>query len=316
MLNIIKHIPKELIDCDIKDLNHILKGPTLIHIEGLQKEPLFISTLLHGNETTSFFVLQKLLKDFKSNKPQRDVIFFVGNTMAASQGLRQIPGQIDYNRIWTKGEAPEYKMAQEIFKYVEELKPFANIDLHNNTGNNPYYACVNKIDSNFTEPAEVESMLFSKLCPSVTVEAGIAGRPEATQEVYSFIHRVLELKDFIITAENKGLNVYHTIARIIVDQKAKVDFNSLENAEISFLQNIDDLNFTMIFPGQSIGKVIDESAIRVVDNNKKDITQIFLKVENNNIIAEQNFIPSMFTKNIEVMKSDCLGYVMEKILSV
>jgi len=331
MLNIIKHIPKELIDCDISDLNHILKGPTLIHIEGIEKEPLLISTLLHGNETTSFFVLQKLLKDFEDKKPQRDIIFFVGNTMAASQGLRQLPGQIDYNRIWKKGDAPEYKMAQEIYNYVSEFRPFANIDLHNNTGNNPYYACVNKIDSKFlklaslfskkivyfTEPSEVESMMFSKLCPSVTIEAGIAGREEATIEVYNYIHKVLELKDFIITSENKGLNVYHTIARIVVDQKMKVDFNnSLDNAEISFLKDIDDLNFSMVMPGQSIGKVINESAIKVVDNNKKDITPIFLKIEDNNIIAEQSFIPSMFTKNVEVMKSDCLGYVMEKILSV
>lgn len=331
MLNIIHNIPKALINCDIRDINKVLETPTLIHIKGEKPNPLMISTLLHGNETTSFYVLQKLLKDFDEKIPQRDVIIFVGNVEAASLGLRQIEGEKDFNRIWKKADCLENKMAMQIVEYVSSKKPFANIDIHNNSGNNPFYACINKIDSSFlqlaslfskrvvyfTEPSEVESMAFSHYCPSLTIEAGKSGHPDSITEVYLFITKVLELDSIELDKRSKGLAVYHTIARLKIKKDSSIDFDNTSNKnDISFVSHLESFNFSSINPGFEFAKVSGSDEIRVVDNNDKDITDIFFKYEEGRLITMQSFIPSMLTKNKDIIKSDCLGYVMEKILSV
>ncbi len=330
MLNIIHDIPEELITCELKDINNVLSGPTLLHIKGKIKSPLIISTLLHGNETTSFYVLQKLLEDFKENIPQRDVILFIGNIEAASLGLRQVKGKVDYNRIWKKGESAENKMAMDVIDYVKELKPFANIDIHNNTGANPFYACINKIENSFlqlaslfskrvvyfTEPSEVQSMAFSNICPSVTIEAGQSGQDNSVEEVYTFIQNVLKQNSLCLDSSSKGLTVFHTVARIKIDKFAKVDFH-FENgsSDISFISDIESLNFKLISPGTKFA-LESNKVFKIVDNNQNDITDIFFRTQDKQLITAQGFIPSMLTKDIDIIKSDCLGYIMEKILSI
>lgn len=331
MLNIINEIPKELIDCHIKDIGSILSGPTLLHIKGAKSNPLMISTLLHGNETTSFYVLQKLLADFIKESPKRDVIIFIGNVEAASLGLRQIKDQVDFNRIWRKGDSLEHKMAKQILQYVTSKDPFANIDIHNNTGNNPFYACINKIESSFlqlaslfskrvvyfTEPSEVESMAFSYFCPSLTIEAGKSGHPDSVDEVYRFIKKVLTLDSIELDSTSKGLAVYHTVARLMVNVDAKLQFKeTLDDCDIALVSDIETLNFQTVDPGFEFAKVKNLGDIKVVDNNNNDITDIFFRNHNNTFISTQAFIPSMLTKDIDIIKSDCLGYIMEKILSV
>lgn len=331
MLNIINEIPKALLDCELCEIATVLNGPTLIHIKGQESTPLMISTLLHGNETTSFYVLQKLLKDFIKEMPKRDVIIFVGNVEAASVGLRQIKNQKDFNRIWKKGESLENIMAMQIVDYVSSRAPFANIDIHNNSGNNPFYACINKIESSFlqlaslfskkvvyfTEPSEVESMAFSQFCPSLTIEAGKSGHPDSVLEVYNFIKKVLTLDNIELDATSKGLSVYHTVARLKVKKESTILFhNSLDSCDISFVPDIEKLNFQTVNPGFEFAKVSDPEDIKVMDNNNNDITDIFFRVQNKSLITTQAFIPSMLTKDEEIIKTDCLGYIMEKILSV
>jgi len=328
-LKVYNEIPKGFETIDLDYVHTLIDGPCLFHLKGEIDRPLFVSTLLHGNETTSFIVLQRLIQKYRNQKLPRDLIIFVGNTLAAEKGRRQLPGQPDYNRIWAGTETPEQRMAQEVIKYASEQNLFANIDIHNNTGMNPYYGCVNRLEPEyvqlaslfsdkivyFTEPHEVQSNAFAAICPSVTIEAGQSGDLEGIDVTYNYIEKVLHLKQFEPTIDLDHVGVFHTIARIRVHPDAIVDFQNNENmdVDISFIKDLETKNFSYIPTGYHLGYLKNKDLIRVYDDSNSDVTDQYIKLIKNQLITNQMFIPSMFTKNIEVMKSDCLGYVMEKL---
>jgi len=55
-------LPPGFLETSVENLHEILPKPTLIHLKGESDRPIFICTLLHGNETTGFYALQKLLR--------------------------------------------------------------------------------------------------------------------------------------------------------------------------------------------------------------------------------------------------------------
>jgi succinylglutamate desuccinylase len=329
-LNILHEVPKDLYTTDVTGVHRVLGGPTLLHLQGeIKDEPLFLSTLLHGNETTSFLVLQKLLNEYKDKKLPRTLLIFIGNTLGASRGQRHLPDQPDYNRIWEEGKSDEHLLATQVFVYAKQFKLFANIDIHNNTGKNPHYACINTIhDQNmhlaslfgkevvyFTEPSSVQSLAFAELCPSVTLEAGLPGAAEGTSHVYEFISEVLKLTEFKSEFDRSSIDIYHTIGRILVDKKAKLDFTNdfkTEN-DISFIHDFDELNFTDVPARTVLGYISNPDIIRVVNNKGEDMTSEYLQCDNGQLVTTQTFIPSMFSKDIYVVKEDCVGYVMERM---
>ena len=83
MLNEMNHIPDEFLEAKAEDLHEVLKTPTLFHLEGVNPQPLFICTLLHGNETTGLYAIQRLLKKYKEQALPRAISLFVGNIAAA-----------------------------------------------------------------------------------------------------------------------------------------------------------------------------------------------------------------------------------------
>ena len=331
-LNIINEVPERLYTCDVKDVHDVLGGPTIMHLKGEKSEALFLSSLLHGNETTSFLVLQKLLNEYKDKKFPRDVIIFVGNTIGAAQGQRHLPDQPDYNRVWKMGDTPEHNLATEVFVYAKQFNLFANIDMHNNTGKNPFYACINVLGDNFvelasmfgdhivyfTEPSEVQSMAFAQLCPSVTIEAGLPGNPEGTIAVYEFIEDVLHLEQFQDKFSHEHVDVYHTIGRIKVKKEATIDFeySSQSKSDLSFVNEIDSKNFELLKKNTTLGYCNNKDMIYVINNRGDDITKDILEVTSNKVKTGRMIIPSMFTKDVYVMKEDCLGYIMEKMIPI
>ena len=90
-------LPKGFLEASVADLHALLGGPTLIHLKGPQP-PLFVSTLLHGNETTGIDALQTVLRDYAGTGLPRALSIFIGNTAAAAKGKRLLPGQPDFNR--------------------------------------------------------------------------------------------------------------------------------------------------------------------------------------------------------------------------
>ena len=329
ILNIISQLPDGFTDLGVRELHKVLGGPTLIHLRsGNSKPPLYLSTLLHGNETSSHSVLNQFLK---RNMPlERDLIIFIGNTLAAEQGVRHLPGQVDFNRIWEIGDLPEHKIAKQVIDYAREFSPYASIDLHNNTGKNPFYACINRLDESFknlashfgehtvyfTEPHNVQSMAFSKVCPAVTIEAGLPGEPEGIKQALDFVETIYKSDEITYNPAREKQEIYHTIARFKVHPKAEVDFEDspFTDADLSFVSNLDSRNFEVVKKGSRIGHAENLDLLLVENNKGEVITDQFLEIEDQKIMLKRTFIPSMFTKDLYVMKEDCLGYLMEVMI--
>ena len=198
MLNVYNEVPEGFCFAKAVDLEALLGGPSLIEIKGRREPPLFVSILLHGNETTGLDAIQLILNKYRQRELPRGILLFVGNVAAARLGVRKLPGHPDMNRIWPGTELPdsaEQHLAAEVVARARAHGCFATIDIHNNTGLNPHYGCVNKLDSPylqlaslfsrtvvyFTRPHGVLSLAMAQLCPATTIECGQAGSTGAAE---------------------------------------------------------------------------------------------------------------------------------------
>ena len=353
MLTILDQIPEGFTDCAPKDLLSILSGPTLIHLEGKHKEPLLVSILLHGNEPTGLLAIQLFLKKMQGKPLPRALSLFVGNVTAAQQGLRHLHNQPDYNRIWpydhilNEGEAstevntPEHAMMKQIVEIMRDKKVFVSVDIHNNTGLNPHYGCINKLDSRFfhlatlfsrtvvyfIRPKGVQSMAFADICPAVTVECGKPDQPYGATHAADFINACLHLTEIPSQPlATHDMDLFHTVATITVPEHISFGFidpvsNSDKTAEststdISFPTTLDHLNFTELTTGTTLGILNTEQTkipLLVTDEQGQDATNRYLNLEAGELRTTREFMPSMFTLDHEVIRQDCLGYLMERM---
>ncbi|HYA80090.1 MAG TPA: succinylglutamate desuccinylase/aspartoacylase family protein, partial [Methylocystis sp.] len=97
---ILDHVPGGFLDCPAAQLSELLRGPTLFDLPGRDSRPLFVSTLLHGNEDSGLIAVREVLRRHAGRDLPRSLLLFIGNVEAAAQNLRMTPEQPDFNRIW------------------------------------------------------------------------------------------------------------------------------------------------------------------------------------------------------------------------
>lgn len=328
-LSILEGVPAGFTEIPVTELVTLLPGPSLIHISGMKEPPLFISVLLHGNEISGFLALQEVLRPFSCGavKPARSIFLFIGNVAAAAENRRRFDHEPDYNRIWNGGILPEQLMARRILQLMKSNGVFACIDLHNNTGKNPHYSCINKVAPDFlhlarlfspsvvffTEPHEVISKAFSRFCPSVTVECGLSGEREGTEHLVRYLETCLEPGPVPGTIPEEPFSLYHTTAKISIKENVGFSFGtSPGNNGITLVEKLDSLNFTSQPRGTLLGySRCAETGLVVTSNGRHDVTEKYLRLEHGEIRTTRNIIPSMFTTDKTVIRQDCLGYIME-----
>ncbi len=329
MLNIINHLPPELLEVGPQDLYKVLNGPTLIHLKGRRETPLFISVLLHGNEITGFYALQSILQKYAKQQLPRSLSIFIGNISAARFGYRRFENQPDYNRIWKAGNTPEHAMAQQVLTEMRQHGVFASIDIHNNTGFNPHYACVTSLDHKslhlasyfsrivvyFRRPDSVLSRVFASLSPSVTVECGQPGSEYGISHAAEFIDACLHLSEFPNNPVPKeDINVYHTVATVRVPANLSFGFKDCKR-DICFIDMLDHLNFQELPTNTLLGKLNIQSKqyLDVVDEAGNNVTNKYFKIDKAEIRTACPVIPAMFSMDEIVIRQDCLGYLMEAL---
>lgn len=325
-------LPKELLTIAPERIHTLFPEPTVFHLPGKHKAPLFISVLLHGNETTGFLALQKLLIKFQQQELPRSLSFFLGNTLAASHGVRRLDNQPDYNRIWPGtelAETKESKITQQIVDIMANRNIFASIDVHNNTGLNPHYACINKLEDNFlqlgvlfdrlvvyfTRPKGVQSGAFAKLCPAVTLECGKPGQQYGVDHAFEHLYGSLHLTQF---SEQKiatqDVDLYHTVAQVKVNQDISFSFND-RHTDLYFDKELERMNFTEIPAGTHLGSVPTNSQMPLTAINESglNVTDQYFSIMENNLQTNKKTMLSMLTLDERVIRQDCFCYLMERI---
>lgn len=304
-------------------LAEILGGPTLIHLRGEREPPLFIATLLHGNETTGWEAVRELLRD--ATLP-RSLLLFIGNVAAARRSLRHLDGQPDYNRIWAGASGPEAAMAAAVLAEVRRRDPVAAVDIHNTTGENPVYACVHRLDDavlslagRFSDlavrvsiPESMLSMALAGLMPAITLECGKSGNPRVTRQVANALRRVMSHTPG--DGVSRPGTLLRTVARVRVRDGVTFSFDG-SAADLRFAAGLDRFNFTTMPAGTEIGALEPEvrDAVQVLDEAGRDFGHRFLRRRGDSLITALPWIPSLFSANARVVRQDCLCYVMEAI---
>ncbi len=328
-------VDEALLAAGTRDLAAFLGGPTLIHLQGRRDPALFVSVLMHGNETVGWDAVRALLRryalgDGRFDLP-RSMSLFVGNVTAAARGMRKLEGQPDYNRVWPGSElppTPEHAMMQEVVEVMAARGVFASVDVHNNTGFNPHYACVNVLEDRFLQlaalfsrtvvyflrPKGVQSQAMARLCPAVTLECGKVGQSHGVSHAMEYLDACLRMAEIPPhPVAGHDIDLFHTVAQVKVPETVSFGFGDGDYA-ICFAPDIDRLNFRELPPGTELGEVCNGPGIPldVRDEEGRDVAEHFFRVENGRLETRVPVMPSMLTRNATVIRQDCLCYLMER----
>ncbi|MCG6939572.1 MAG: M14 family metallopeptidase [Gammaproteobacteria bacterium] len=332
MLNEMTHIPDKFLSAKAEELLDILKAPTLFHLYGINPQPLFICTLLHGNETTGLYAIQRLLKKYRDKPLPRAISMFIGNIAAARENQRRLDDQDDYNRIWpgtTHSDSPEKDMMQIVTSIMRKKKPFASIDIHNNTGKNPHYACINILNPHglvlaskfnniavyFTDPKGVQSSAFCEFCPAVVLECGQSSDRSGEDHALAYLETVLQLDD-LSSHNTKNLKLYHTIASVTLPVTVTMG-NSTDDrsCDIFLNEQLENRNFHQIEPGTEFAAVNSSKEKLIVVNSEshEDITKEYFERDQDKLLFKKPITLSMFTTCETAIRQDCICYLMEEL---
>lgn len=327
-LTILSSIPGGFLECDARELHQILDGPTLINLQGERAEPLFLCTLLHGNETTGLKSIQRVLREYQTIQLPRSVSIFIGNIEAARYGQRRLPTQQDFNRVWLPGEGSEHAMTQDVMASMLKRSVFACIDIHNNTGRNPHYAIVATQEEAHialakafssrvvyaTFPDNSCSAAFSEWCPAITIEAGVVGDASGVDHVADYLRSCIASDRWLKNATG-SFALYHTVAVVKVEDSCSIGLIG-EDTDIELLPDIDRLNFTWLGPGTQLGKVRNSHGNCLRVDGAGDLTTLsdYLVTEHGALRTVKPIMPAMLTTDCEIVKMDCLCYLMERLL--
>jgi succinylglutamate desuccinylase len=336
MLRELDSIPEGLLELEARQLERALGGPALIHLPGRQSPALFVTVLLHGNEPVGWDAVRGLLACYQPGGGERPLpralSLFIGNVSAAVYGVRCLEGQPDYNRIWPGGageETPERRMLRQVVGIMAAREVFASVDLHNNTGLNPHYACVNVLDQRalhlatlfgrvvvyFRRPRGVQSMALSELCPAVTLECGKVGQPYGVEHAREFLEAALHLTEHPAhpVAEH-DIELLHTVATVKVPEPVSFGFGE-PGVDLQFAEDLDHLNFRELPRGTVLALLGTKAGLglEIFDEQGNEVTARYLVREADELRLRNPLIPSMLTRDHAVIRQDCLCYLMERL---
>lgn len=324
--------PEVLLDVPSCELWRHLEGPTLFRIGGRHEPALFVSVLLHGNEDTGWQAVQAVLRRHLTTPLPRALLLFVGNIDAAKAQVRTLPTQTDYNRTWPgtpHPDTPEAALMADVLARVRAARPFASIDIHNNTGHNPHYACVNDLSEPFLHlarlfsrtivyfkrPLGVQSAALAGVCPAVTVECGRAVDRAGVEHAAEFLSAALAMAHFPEhPVPDHDLDLLQTHAIVKVPPTAGFSFDG-SDADFRFLADLDRLNFSELEPGTLFGRLGGPGAAQldVQPGGDASVTGSYFDYSGGEIRLAQGAVPAMLTLDPNAIRLDCLGYLMHRI---
>ncbi len=337
MITQLNKLPEGILDLNADQLHTKIDNHTLIHLSGKIQRPVSISILQHGDEYTGWDALKDYLNNHQHVLPRSLSILF-GNIQAAKYNIRQIEGEADLNRRWPSHlnlDGPVATTMREITDIMIERKPFASVDIHNNSGRNPHYSGINSLEPEFinlaslfsdtmiyfTSPAGIQSGAFAKFCPSVTVECGLSGTADGKEQTHTFLELLLSQSNLLtVPGILEHQRVYEIQSSIRI--REDIDFGFEEDNDFVLVKDLDYLNFHQINVGEIFGKINGKIAddqimpFAIIDENNCEVPNEYFTLKNNHIICSKSFVPAMITQNIKAIKNDCLCYIMQPIKGI
>jgi len=323
-------LPDGFFDISSANIRSLFPNPTLIHLDGKDPNFLFISILLHGNEYTGLKVMQKILAEQAQDLP-RSILMFIGNVRATEANRRYLPDQVDYNRCWPGTEleaSATSQMMQRVVEIAHGLPLFAAIDIHNNTGKNPHYACItdpnmqnqnlaarfNRVGMVFNHRG-VSTMAFDGICPAITLECGLPGDPQGIEHACRFVEGMLTLDELPQSQPTRhALHLVESHLTLNIPEDVSFAFDPVADVDLRFEHDFEDRNFTLFDPHQVFGYTRVERPLSITDTDGHDVTDEILRVEEGKIYLNNTLMPAMITRDRLVIRQDCLCHLLQDYL--
>lgn len=324
--------------CDAGDEEVLVRlgQPALVRIPGTDPSPAarVISCLLHGNEDSGYRAVLDVLR--ARERHPFDLWVFIGNVRAASQegwfAHRYLEGQEDFNRVWGLGE-PTTRMrrcADEVLAILCEQPLEAGVDLHNNTGENPFYAVLPRhtpetvhlgatcVDTALLWLQQSHTMMegLSAACPTVAIECGLPGIPAHADFAREAVRRFLAMDD-LDQPTRVPERVFEIEHRVVVRPEVPFAFGGVLNEDVELVLHpgLDGSNFGMILAGTEVGVVQSGASMPLLARDRRgaDVTdRYFGLTPDGGLVALQDFTPVMMTTTVMQARRDCLTYIARR----
>lgn len=330
---VLDHVPDGFLDRPAAQLSQVLRGPTLFDLRGRDPRPLFVSTLLHGNEDSGLIAVQDVLRRHAALGLPRSLLLFIGNVEAAAQNLRMTPQQPDFNRIWPGTEqaaSSHARMARWVYDQAARRNVFGSIDIHNNTGFNPHYSCIARLEPQFIALALLFSRLvvhsqrpvgtltnaFAALCPAITVECGRAGGEtgkSGAKHAAELIEAALSIAHLPEAPPAHDAELLRSFAIVKTPPGASFSFDGSE-ADFKFRAGLDLLNFSELAAGERFGRLGAKGArLEIFAGDGGHAPEEYFTYADGHIRLRRDAIPAMLTQDPKAIRDDCLCYLMHRI---
>lgn len=327
------------ISYDPYEFLNTLKGPVCFYLKGKNPDKnRVLNVLMHGNEPSGYIAALRWLKESKKNNiiPAVNTAIIIANPLASKSmpyfAHRNIPGGKDLNRSFKVKNIDIYesRVAQDILAIIDCLSPEAVLDIHNTTGNSPFFAVTTNVSGAnkkfiqlFTNKVLNLGLDMGTLIeviggkhPSISLECGKTMLPESHSFAYQSVMIFLELNDlFANNKTSEELVVFENAVRIELTEDAIIyvgkDFT--QKADLIINKDIEKLNFAKIPKDTSIGYVGAENLNFLIVNaqksNNSNKIEDYFYLENNLLKTTRDLSFFMVTTNPEVAHRDCLFYI-------
>ncbi len=329
-------LPDELLRLRPIELLRALDRPTFIRFPGTgSRPPRAVATLLHGDESTGLEALLTVLR-----RPQRypfDLYVVLGNVRAALAnggfGHRFLDHQEDFNRVWGL-EEPTTQMRRAADGMLAELRAAgleALVDVHNNTGNNPFYAIVTRrrpetlnLATLFTTTilrwdfrAHTLMEALEDECATIAVECGLPGRPESLAFAVDGLRRYLGAPPLPTDILVRDFDMLGGLRKVVVRGEVGFTFGGELGDDVDFVvaEDADVHNFVEVPAGHVLGRVHPGAAmpVRAIDATGREVTDEHFAVVDGAVVTTAPMTPVMMTRTVEAASKDCLFYVSTEL---
>lgn len=329
-------LPDELLGLGPMSLLEALQRPTLVRVPGRgEQAPRAVATLLHGDESTGLMALRRILE--RRLTYAFDFYVLIGNVRAAiaDGGFRHryLDDQEDFNRIWGINDPTTHlrMAADRILEKLRGAEIESLIDIHNNSGNNPFYAIITRDRPIVVNTATffTTTLLFWDMeahtlmealedeCAAIAVECGLPGRPESLAFAVDALRRYLGAGPMHTDEVRRDYDLLGGMRKVIVRPEVAFRFGGELSDDVDFVIDgeADVHNFVRVAAGHVLGHVLPGAAmpVQVLDHAGGDVTAEHFTIDGGRVIVAQDATPVMMTRTVEAARKDCLFYLADEL---
>lgn len=334
-----RYLPDGL-DADLLALSPLefaraMEVPTLVRVPGAgMRPPRAFACLLHGDESTGLEAALAVLR--RPAVRAFDLYVLVGNVPAAiaDGGFthRFLDDQEDFNRVWGLDvDTAQRAAAEAIHRHLLAADLEAIVDVHNNTGNNPFYAIVTTDDPRdvnvatlFTTTILRWDLLVNTLMESmppdisgIAVECGLPGLPESRAFAVDGLRRFLGTRRFRDDRVRFDVDMLGNLVKVRV--RPEVDFTfdgTLDTHDFVVADGADTANFVDVDAGHVLGRVRPGADLPLVARHPRgaDVTDQHLAVTGDGrVVLTHATTPVMMTRTVAAARKDVLLYLSDHL---